>query len=244
MREARARVDAPIAASRHAGQNRGPMIDAVIFDVGETLVDETRAWGERADALGIPRLTFFAALGSLIERRLHHRQVFAELQSEVDPARDRSSPALAGPRPERIESTDLYPDARPCLEDLRARGYWIGVAGNQPASAEGDLSALGLPIDFALASQAAGVEKPSPEFFARLVAASRRSADRIAYVGDRLDNDVLPAIAAGMRGVFLRRGPWGVVHARWPEVERADARIASLAELPAALDRLSGKGRG
>jgi len=38
----------------------------VVFDLGETLVDETRVWGEWADALGIPRLTFFAVLGSTI----------------------------------------------------------------------------------------------------------------------------------------------------------------------------------
>jgi FMN phosphatase YigB (HAD superfamily) len=52
------------------------MIRAVIFDVGETLVDETRAWGEWADWLGVSRLAFFGALGSVIERGLHHRQFF------------------------------------------------------------------------------------------------------------------------------------------------------------------------
>ena len=33
----------------------------------------------------------------------------------------------------------------------------------------------------------------------------------VAYVGDRLDNDVRPSAAAGMRPVWLRRGPWGVI---------------------------------
>ena len=31
----------------------------------------------------------------------------------------------------------------------------------------------------------------------------------VAYVGDRVDNDVLPAAVAGMRSVWIRRGPWG-----------------------------------
>lgn len=39
------------------------MIEAVVFDVGETLIDETRQWGEWADWLGVPRFTFLAALG-------------------------------------------------------------------------------------------------------------------------------------------------------------------------------------
>src|SRR2546421_90534 len=40
-------------------------IRAVFFDVGETLVDETRQWGAWADWLGIPRLTCFAVLGAV-----------------------------------------------------------------------------------------------------------------------------------------------------------------------------------
>jgi len=38
----------------------------------------------------------------------------------------------------------------------------------------------------------------------------------IAYVGDRLDNDIPPALAAGMIAVFVRRGPWGWIDAPTP----------------------------
>jgi HAD superfamily hydrolase (TIGR01509 family) len=214
------------------------MLRAVIFDVGETLVDETRAWGEWADALDTPRLTFFSVLGSLVERGLPHRQVFAELRPGLDFDELRARLLRAGSSPSRIEPSDLYPDARACLHELRARGYWIALAGNQPRSAEAELRALALPVDLVVASESFGVAKPQPEFFARLVKLAGCSAGEIAYVGDRLDNDVLPAIAAGMRAVFLRRGPWGVAHARRAEAARADARIEGLAELPDLLDRL------
>ena len=43
-------------------------VGAVVSDVGETLIDETRYWGEWAELLGIPRLTFLAVLGAVIER--------------------------------------------------------------------------------------------------------------------------------------------------------------------------------
>ena len=43
-------------------------IHTVFFDVGETLLDETRIWGAWADWLGVTRLTFFAALGAVIAR--------------------------------------------------------------------------------------------------------------------------------------------------------------------------------
>jgi FMN phosphatase YigB (HAD superfamily) len=58
----------------------------------------------------------------------------------------------------------------------------------------------------------------------------------IAYVGDRLDNDVLPALAAGFIAVFIRRGPWGFPHSQRPEAIQAHLRIESLTELPGGLE--------
>ena len=51
----------------------------VCLDVGETLIDETRIWSVWADELGVPRLTFMAALGAVIERGEEHRDVFSDL---------------------------------------------------------------------------------------------------------------------------------------------------------------------
>ena len=42
-----------------------------------------------------------------------------------------------------------------------------------------------------------------------------------------------------MVAVFVRRGPWGIVHARRPELARAHLRLETLAELPDALRALS-----
>ena len=108
-----------------------------------------------------------------------------------------------------LAAQDLYPDAAPCLRELRARGYRIGIAGNQPKGAVAALEALDLAVDIVVSSASMGVEKPSPEFFARLLELAGVPAREIAYVGDRLDNDVLPARAAGMATVFLLRGPVG-----------------------------------
>jgi len=59
--------------------------------------------------------------------------------------------------------------------------------------------------------------------------------EQIAYVGDRVDNDVLPARRAGMLAVHLPRGPWGVIHADWPEAEQAHLRLTSLDTIAVAL---------
>jgi FMN phosphatase YigB (HAD superfamily) len=79
-----------------------------------------------------------------------------------------------------------------------------------------------------------GVAKPDPAFFQRLIAEAGCAPDEILYVGDRVDNDVLPALAAGLQAIHLARGPWGVVQARWPEAAGL-RRIRLLAELPAML---------
>ena len=79
------------------------------------------------------------------------------------------------------------------------------------------------------------MEKPDPEFFARVAALAGLPPDRVAYVGDRLDNDVLPAREAGMVGVFLKRGPWAYLHAHDVASRRPDVKIESLDELPDAL---------
>jgi FMN phosphatase YigB (HAD superfamily) len=199
------------------------MLSTIVFDVGETLVDETRAWSELADRAGVTRLTFFGALGALIARGEDHRKVWELLGVE--------QPAADG----RIDAGDLYPDALPCLRGVRESGYLIGLAGNQPAAAETSLRELGLPVDFLATSAGWSTEKPSPEFFERICSAAGMPASRIAYVGDRLDNDVLPAKRAGMFAVFIRRGPWGYVHAGLPEADQADAQIETLAELTAVL---------
>ena len=213
-------------------------IRLVVFDVGETLVDESRMWGEWADWLGVTRLTFFAALGAVIARKQHHNQVYPLVRPGIDLARERASRQSHGGLT-RIEARDLYPDAAPTLRRLRDAGFKIGLAGNQPADAEAEIRALGLAVDFVASSARWGVEKPDPAFFERIVTESRFAPDQIAYVGDRLDNDVLPAVAMGMTGVFVRRGPWGVIQATWPEVARADLRLENLEELPNALVKIS-----
>jgi HAD superfamily hydrolase (TIGR01549 family) len=209
-------------------------IQTVFFDIGETLVDETRQWGSWADWLGIPRMTFFGVLGGLIERGEHHRRVFELLRPGIDLAYERAARAAAG-HSEHFERSDFYPDAIPCLEALRRAGYRIGLAGNQPEGVEELLRALDLPVDLIASSASWGVEKPSPEFFRCVAALAGVPPANIAYVGDRVDNDVAPA-AAGMVAVFLRRGPWGFLQAEHPDAARACFRLDSLDALPQALE--------
>ena len=197
------------------------MIEAVIFDVGETLIDETSIWQSVADDCGVPRLTFMGVLGGVIARGEPHWRVFDLL-------------AVQPPKLERpFARDDLYPDALPCLARLRAAGYRVGVAGNQGVQRQPELEALVEPVDLVATSGLLGIEKPKVAFFHRVAELLGVAPDRCAYVGDRIDNDVEPALAAGMTGIFILRGPWAYL-----QRERLPARaipIAALDELPTRL---------
>jgi FMN phosphatase YigB (HAD superfamily) len=84
--------------------------------------------------------------------------------------------------------------------------------------------------DLVATSAGWGVAKPDPAFFARVIEELALPAREIAYVGDRVDNDILPAEAAGMRSVWLRRGPWGVIQ-RLPDGVRPSLVVDTLDEL-------------
>ena len=199
----------------------------VCLDVGETLIDETRVWSTWADELGIPRLTFLAALGAVIERGGEHRDVFGIFGVDDWQLRLASVEGAYG----GFRDEDLYPDAIRAIDALREAGHRIAIIANQPASRTDELRAIGVDAEVLAMSEAMGVGKPAPAFFQRaLELMGGPDPGDVAYVGDRIDNDVRPAAAAGMRPVWLRRGPWGVIQ-RIGDGPRPALTVNSLDEL-------------
>ncbi len=189
----------------------------------------------------MPRLTLFAALGTVIERGEDHRRAFEIVRPGIDLAVETARKDATGLE-YRLGRDDLYPDALPALRALRDAGYRLAVAANQPVSTEDVVGGFDVPFDIVASSTRWGVAKPAPAFFDRL----RRELDldpaAIAYVGDRVDYDVRPVVAAGMTAIHIRRGPWGFAHAPSAVAAGAAAQIDSLAELPAVLAQLDERG--
>ncbi len=209
-----------------------PAPDTVAFDIGEVLVDESRVYAVWAELIGVSPLAFGAVLGAAIVQGAPLRDVFAHLAPNVawESQLEEHEARLGG-----LTGADLYTDARACLDELAGHGFRVLIAGNQPARRTEQLTALGLAADGIITSEELGAEKPDAAFFTALM----RWADvddpaRILYVGDRVDNDVDAAMAAGMRSCWLRRGPWGQLQLLADGVE-PDLVLEGLGELPTLL---------
>jgi HAD superfamily hydrolase (TIGR01662 family) len=200
-------------------------LKAVFFDVGETLVDEEGWWRQLAARAGLRPQVVWAALGVTIARGEEHTELWRHLGVERPGAWDELV----------YDAEDFYPDALQCLTDVRALGLFVAVVGNQTAAMERWAREQRLPVDLVASSAAWGVRKPARGFFERAVAEAGCAPGEVVYVGDRVDNDVEPAAAAGLVAVHVRRGPWGLLQ---PPSPKARLVVDTLTELPGALASL------
>jgi HAD superfamily hydrolase (TIGR01549 family) len=164
--------------------------------------------------------------------------------------RDRLSKTFLGPHADvgevertaerwwRYSTEDLEPDAIPTLERLEGR-YRLGVIANQPAVVREAMARDGLDrfVDVWAVSADVGFDKPDPRLFGYAIDAAKVEPVRAAMVGDRLDYDVRPARAAGMRAIWALRGE-APDEPTPDQLAEADASIRGLDELPDALEVL------
>ena len=203
----------------------------IIFDVGETLVSETAMWHRIAGHLDLPHFTVSAAAGIALARNYG----FAAILKQLGDFSAISGEPWRTPDLLSFTADDLYDDALPTLDQLARHGHKIGICGNQPASSEQVLADLPCQIDWISSSARLKCKKPDPAFFNAITDQTGHAPENIIYVGDRLDNDIYPALQYGMQAVWLLRGPWSF--AQWQEKGVPDGicAIRSLAELPALL---------
>ncbi len=213
-----------------AADERAPSV--VVFDIGEVLIDETRVWSIWGEILGVSPFSMMATLGAAIVQG----EEYQAAHEHVAPNMDASTLEVEHERRYGgFTDADLYPDVRACLTDLRALGLRVALAGNQPQRRTEQLRALDLDVDHIATSDDLGADKPSPEFFEAVLALVGAAADQVLYVGDRVDNDVVPAMEAGMRTCWLQRGPWGLLQ-ELPEDVQPDLVLTGLGELPTLIE--------
>lgn len=117
----------------------------------------------------------------------------------------------------------LYPETVAVLEELRWRGYRIGIITNGGSLLQNrkiDLTGLRVYTDISIISGDEGIHKPQPELFRRAAARLGVAPKNCVYVGDHPINDIQGATSADMQAIYLNtRGldehPDGI-----PEVHR------------------------
>ncbi|MDE7294078.1 MAG: HAD family hydrolase [Oscillospiraceae bacterium] len=193
----------------------------LFFDVGSTLMNEEKAYEHRmremAEAAKMPYEKIYEmAIGFYKENK----------KGDLETAR---LLGLSKP-PWHKEDECLYEGARECLEALSEK-YKIGVIANQSLGTAERLEESGIRqyIDLVIASAEEGVAKPDRRIFEIALERGGCKPSEAVMIGDRIDNDIVPAKLLGMHTIWVRQGfskYWKISS----EIEKAEAVVDSLEE--------------
>jgi HAD superfamily hydrolase (TIGR01549 family) len=124
------------------------------------------------------------------------------------------------------ENFELFEDALPVLEELRAAELGIGLVSNGIRDLAEFVVHHRLEVDAIVGSRAHGFVKPHPTIFQAALDQLGVGTTQAVMVGDSLEEDVEGARALGMRAILIDRED------RHPNVSE---RLTDLYGLPAAL---------
>jgi HAD superfamily hydrolase (TIGR01662 family) len=135
-----------------------------------------------------------------------------------------------------LDVFQMRPDMPALLRRLAGRGLKLAVVANQPAGMAERLKREGIADLFAYLglSETTGLRKPDPCAFTAAAEALGVAPAQCIMVGDRIDNDIVPAKSLGMAAVLFRGGRHRKQRPRGP-AEEPDAVVTDVMELEAAL---------
>ena len=217
-------------------------VKAATFDIGGVLYSD--------DAF---KRAIFSALNQLttVSKSDFDQVYLSHLKSQSGSLRSKLCEAFLGSLDKKSElmqltnsrwlfnDDDQYQDGRQCLIKLKQAGLKIGIVANQPNSSADRLKQDGVMqyIDFLGISAIVGFDKPDPAFFKLAIKESALPAQEIIHIGNRIDTDVNPAKALGMRTVWVRRGEANPEPSK-DDLAAADITVSDLKSLPELITSL------
>ena len=194
----------------------------LFFDIGSTLVDETKVYDDIFQKIAVAggvsvEEVKTRAIGFYKQNKRGHREVIRLLGVDYP----EWSPLYE----------ELYPDTMECLRILKKK-YKLGIIANQIPGAEKRLEEMGMRryFDVIVSSAEEGVAKPDPRIFNIALIRAGCTPEQAVMIGDRIDNDIVPAKQMGMKTVWIRQGVgryWNIQG----ECETPDYEVNSLSEL-------------
>ncbi len=218
-------------------------VQAIFFDIGDTLVFDDPPLRQRlAMAFRVMGLTVDTArlpgafrIGEAYAAEKYVQGIPWEDPDTLGEAVTRILAALEMPPPDLSElliqfaaipfERHVHPQALALLEELKERGFALGVVSDWEAALPGLLAQLGLApyLDALAVSEIVGATKPDPRLFEDALRQADVPAENSLHVGDWYELDVAGARAAGMQALLFD----------WPE-RRPDTdcpRVATFDEL-------------
>lgn len=204
----------------------------LFFDIGSTLIDESIAYRKRIER-------------TIADTDISYDEFYRKMVEVSKQNENAYNLTVDGYGLNRAlwNSDDevVYPEAEECLREL-SKHYKIGIIANQnPGSCE-RLEKMGMLkyIDIVVASAEEGVAKPDLRIFRIALERAACKPEEAVMVGDRIDNDIIPAKKIGMKTVWIRQG-FGKYYVPDPAAEKPDRTVNSLNEL---IDLFCGKEGG
>ncbi len=185
----------------------------IFFDVGDTLVDESLPFQSSIEQF----VRYAGLLGYTVSEKavkdglteaytsFSTRPMWQVMEALIPSEEARIQ--IRGQMKYEKHLEQPFPEAKEVLCRL-AEHYKIGIIANQSIGTSDRLENYGLLpyISVVCSSAEAGLSKPDPKFFHMALEEAKCSPEQAVMVGDRIDNDILPAQALGMGTVWVRQG--------------------------------------
>ncbi len=184
-------------------ENMFKQIKWLFFDVGTTLVDESKAKEHRVwDAIEGTDISY---------EQVYTQAVQLAKQGDAESLKSVLKSLGLPITPWHREDEVVYPHAAECLARLHER-YKIGVIANQSTGTANRMNQYGLSqyLDLIIASAEEGMAKPDLRIFELALKRANCSPENAVMIGDRLDNDIIPAKRVGLKTIWIRQGFGGM----------------------------------
>lgn len=194
----------------------------IFFDIGSTLVDESAVYENRIEEI---------TQSNNIDKNEFVAKVIQRAQTSPKPIVSAAEDYGVNVPAWRHDLEVLYPDTKELLQRLSQK-YKIGIIANQDFGTEQRLTDFNVHqyINLVIASAEEGVAKPDLRIFRIALDRANCKPEEAIMVGDRIDNDIIPANKIGMTTVWIKQGFGSYAEPKTVE-EQPDYIVNSLAEI-------------
>lgn len=201
----------------------------LFFDLGSTLVDETECYKNRIDTIvGENNIDKAEFLNKVYE--------YAKVNSySIKCAADEYAVSL----PKwNSELEYLYPNVHDVLKSLSEK-YKLGIIANQVLGTKDRLVKWEIYEYFSVVAASAeeGCAKPDLKIFYKALERANCTPGEAVMIGDRLDNDIVPAKKIGMKTIWVKQG-FAEYQENQSEAHYADCIIDKIDEIENVLRKI------